>query len=42
MKKDLGFDGSSTAVRMIGVIMDEMKIKSGLVFERNMGKLVGS
>lgn len=41
MKKDLGFDGSSTAVRMIGVIMDEMKIKSGLVFERNMGKLVG-
>ncbi len=41
MKADLGFGHSSPSQRKIALLMDEMKVKSGLVFNKSSGKLVG-
>ena len=41
MKKDMDFNHLSPSQRKIGLLMDEMKIKSGLVFNKSSGRLVG-
>lgn len=41
LKEDMDFKASTTAQKMIGIMLDEMKVKSGLVFNKQSGKLVG-
>ena len=41
MKADMNFEACSYAERMIGILLDEIKIKSGIVFNKCTGKLVG-
>lgn len=41
MKKDMDFDSITSPEKIVGVMLDEMKVKSGLVFNRRSGRLVG-
>ena len=41
LKDDMNFINSTTADRIVGILMDEMKVKSSLVFNKQSGKLVG-
>lgn len=41
MKADMRFDDSSAPDRIVGILCDEMKVKSGLVFNKQSGRLVG-
>lgn len=42
MKEDMDFEsGTTDAEKMIGILLDEMKVKSGLVFNKPSGRLVG-
>ena len=41
MKNSMNFEVSSAADRMVGILCDEMKVKSGLVFNKQSGRLVG-
>ena len=41
MKNSMNFEASSAADRMVGILCDEMKVKSGLVFNKQSGRLVG-
>ena len=41
LKKEMKFDDCSPSMKKFGVLLDEMKIKSGLVFNKKLGKLVG-
>ena len=41
LKEDMNFDKCSSSQKKVTVLMDEMKIKSGLVFNKSTGKLVG-
>lgn len=41
LKRDINFEKCSPAQKSVGIMMDEMKIKGGLVFSRKLGKLVG-
>jgi len=41
LKKDMDFEHSSPSQRKVGLLTDEMTIKSGLVFNKSTGKLVG-
>ena len=41
LKADMDFEHISPSQKKIALIMDEMKIKSGLVFNKSSGKLVG-
>ena len=41
LKRDMDFENSTDAHKMVGVMFDEMKVKSGLVFNKQSGRLVG-
>ena len=41
LKEDMNFDQCSSSQKKVTVLMDEMKIKSGLVFNKSTGKLFG-
>ena len=41
LKNDMNFSTCSDSQKMVSVMLDEMKIKSGLVFNRHTGKIVG-
>ena len=41
LKEDMNFDQCSSSQKKVTVLMDEMKIKSGLVVNTSTGKLVG-
>lgn len=41
LKNDMKFDECSPSMKKVGILLDEMKIKSGLVFNKKLGKLVG-
>jgi hypothetical protein len=41
MKEDMGFQDSTSSKRKVALLLDEMKIKAGLVFNKSSGKLVG-
>ena len=40
LKNDINYEGSGENYK-VGILMDEMKIKSGLVFNKKLGKIVG-
>ena len=41
LKEDMNFDKCSSSQKKVTVLMDEMKIKSSLVFNKSTGKLIG-
>ena len=41
LKDDMKFDSCDSAEKIVGIMLDEMKVKSGLVFNKRTDKLVG-
>ncbi len=41
LKRDMNFDSCTSPEKLIGIMMDEMKVKSGLVFNRRTDRIVG-
>lgn len=41
LKKDMKFDNCTAVEKMVGIMMDEMKINAGLVFDKGGNRIVG-
>ena len=41
MKRDMKFESCTASEKLVGIMMDEVKIKSGLVFNKKTDKIVG-
>lgn len=41
LKKDMNFETCAESEKLVSIMMDEMKIRSGLVFNQRSGKIVG-